>query len=159
MNENFYVAGGAKTRHNIFKYCERYNLNDGNWNNSIYELPFPLFGAVAAMSKDSSFAVITGGQTFAGGQILDLPYNKKIITFTEQEGFKIFPLACRGLSLSSLRISALPYLMPRSELKYRPYHIRRHFRRKKSALPYSNALSKLRISALPYQTALLDQRI
>lgn len=83
MNENLYVAGGHDGQRKILKDCEMYDLKEGNWNNSVHELPFQLTGAVVAMSKDSSYAIITGGRK------VDNSYNKAIITFTEQEGFKV----------------------------------------------------------------------
>jgi len=83
MNGRLYVAGGFDSERKPLQICERYNINDDKWDLPNLKLPFGLFGAMAVKSKDSSFVVITGGEK------AQRPFNKSIITFTEQDGFKI----------------------------------------------------------------------
>merc|ERR1712150_221529 len=81
INENLYVAGGLDARCNNLSDCERYSIKDNEWKECDHSLPNRLHGAVVSLSSDQSFAVLTGGQQETGS-------NKKILLFTEKEGFK-----------------------------------------------------------------------
>ena len=93
INGKLYIAGGGihmdKTRQSLktIRDCEAYDIEEDLWTIYPHELPFPLFGAVAATSKDSSFAIITGGKTKSRTGIES--YNKSVISFNDKEGFNV----------------------------------------------------------------------
>ena len=79
MRGSIYVAGGYGNR--ILRCCERYDLSENRWSRCEHVLPYPLRYASVIVSKDETFAVITGGKT--GND----KCSSGIIIFTEDEGF------------------------------------------------------------------------
>lgn len=88
LQDNVYVIGGQNYHDRTLSSCERYNLKENKWYMSSHRLPYPLYRASVITDYNETFAIISGGCEQYG--INQKPFNKVII-FTEEDGFKIFP--------------------------------------------------------------------
>ena len=101
MNNYLYVAGGRSRDTGTLECSEKYDIKEEKWIEHPNKLPFGLIGDVVSNSRDDSFVVI-----IMGGINANCSSNRDIITFNNQDGFKVLNSVStiferyRGVSIS-----------------------------------------------------------
>ena len=89
MQTSVYVMGGFNSLDKPLSSCVYYDLVLNSWFTSKHSLPHPLCNSSVVVSKDETFAVITGGQKQTEDLLTEEICSKEIIIFTEEDGFRV----------------------------------------------------------------------
>lgn len=84
MKQNLYVTAG----HSI--NSERYDLNKNRWSECNHTLLYSLSAASVVVSRDETFAVVTGDEVCSLREKELYNNRDKMIIFTEQNEFYVY---------------------------------------------------------------------
>ena len=106
MQQYIFVTGGFNANSQSLTSCVYFDLVLKNWFTFNHSLPYALANASVVVSKDETFAIITGGRVNPDSP--EEKYSDDVILFTQDSGFHVLEIS-KSITKRAFHVSiALP---------------------------------------------------